>query len=288
MKNLLGISRGRYQRPSHEEVWLQLGCSLEDDDQLPFTADISEINFVLRRDLTLQLFTHNVEPAVLKSISRLSSSCHHLEFKADFLDLDVLVTCSPWNKDNDWQNLLRLGRRCVVLSPCGFTDSQWHDGPLAHVNARQEIVSYIPSGGSAELLIPCELDESIKGLPIDEVSSLEGAPGEKAHRVLIAALRAMYGDNPAQLMFKLDSLDLRTAVELTLIRQALPQTQLQVLTLQPLPPQWRRLLQNINIRHVVKTNDSIINMPQLVPSPLAQSIAGSINQLSDVLPSLMV
>jgi hypothetical protein len=250
--------------------------------------DSAAINLGVKHDGTVDLHCPKISQGTLAPLTKLSESIYLSVLQNSLLDVDLLVISAPWTDSVEWQQMLRPGRRTVVLASCGYLSSHWHDGPLAHINARHEVASLIPSGGYGELLIPVNTNESAKGLALSEIAVAEGDDGERGHRVLIAALRETFRPNENTLTLAIDKLDLRSAVELTLIRQALPSTQLDVVIQAPLPPKWRRLLQNINVRHTANGATTAVALPNLVPEAYVPGIALSINSVSDVLPRLML
>ncbi len=250
--------------------------------------DSAAISLGVKHDGTIDLRCRDIDQVTLSPLTKLAEGRYLTALKNGSLDVDLLVISAPWTDHFDWQQILKNGRRTFVLASCGYVNSHWHDGPLAHINARHEVASFIPSGGYGELLIPVNANESAKGLALSEIVVAEGDDGERGHRVLIAALRQKFRANDRHLTLAIDNLDLRSAVELTLIRQALPSTQLDVVIQAPLPPKWRRLLQNINVRHTANGATTAVALPNLVPEAYVPGIARSINSVSDVLPRLML
>ena len=250
--------------------------------------DSAAISLGVKHDGTVDLRCREIDQVTLAPLTQLSEGSYLSVLKNGSLDVDILVISVPWTDHLDWQQMLRKGRRTFVLASCGYVNSRWHDGPLAHINARHEVASLIPSGGYGELLIPVNANESAKGLALSEIAVAEGDDGERGHRVLIAALRQKFRANDRHLTLAIDNLDLRSAVELTLIRQAIPNSQVDIMVPLPLPPKWRRLLQNINVRHTTKVASLAAPLPDLVPAAYVTGIARSINSISDVLPRLML
>ncbi|MBM4253780.1 MAG: hypothetical protein FJ146_17575 [Deltaproteobacteria bacterium] len=255
------------------------------------------ISLILKDDGTAAVNAIALDQGAVGTLRRLTDHIYLTELHQENLDVDLLAISAPWTESVSWLQHLRSERRTFVLSTCGFLGQTWYDGPLAHINARHEVASYVPSGGYGALRIPRAADPSVQGLTLSDIDTAEGAFNngidERAHRILLAAVRAkLYAAGPS-LTFALDDFGLRNAVELTLVRQALPRCTIAITAPKPLPPQWRRLLQNINVRlsnerQSTRAGALALPLPNLVPEAYVAGIAGSINSPSAVLPQSMV
>ena len=286
----LWLKRGAIETPTDAEINLSLGVSYAPDG---LTARESELwptlNIACDRDLMLSPHCHGLTPEAAQTDEILAAGCRR--FILNKLNLDIIAMARPWNDPMPWTTWLRPGRRTLVLSLLGFINEQWFDGPLAHVDQAGLMASFLPAGGSGGLLIPMAVASNHKGLPLTAKYELDATGDQRTHRCLLAAMRVKYAAQQKEAMFRLSDLNKHAAVILVLARQALPSAQLQVVLEEKPTPQWRRLLQNLNVTISKGQADTAIDLMDaqtLVPLAYTDQLFRSLNTISDVIPRTLV
>ena len=141
--------------------------------------------------------------------------------------------------------LAHAGKRILLECDCAYRDEAWNDGPLAHILPNGHVVSYVPSGGPAELEIPTKAAGGLIGITWDEAVLLEGSAAARQLRCFVAEMAARLPDGAVQ--FSAATGDwLRTAVVLLVARKVRYEARLTVAIDAP-PPAFRRFAQNAGI-----------------------------------------
>ena len=282
----LWLKRGAIDTPKDAEIGLSLGVSYALDELAARESDLwPTIIFACDHDLMLSPHCHGLTPEAVETDEILAAGCHR--FTLNNLNLDIIAMARPWNDPMPWTTWLRPERRTMVLSLLGFIDDQWFDGPLAHVDQAGLLASFLPAGGSGGLLIPMAVASNHKGLPLSATYELDATGDQRTHRCLLAAMRIKYAAQQKEAMFRLSELSKHAAVILVLARQALPSAQLQVVLEEKPTPQWRRLLQNLNItltKDKPGTAIDLMDAQNLVPLAYTDQLFRSLNTISDVIP----
>lgn len=209
----------------------------------------------------------------------------------DELDVDAVwfVTTSAW--DTPPPSLTPCpGRRTLVSAVVGWHAGEWLDGPLAHILATGDVASYVPSGGPAALAVLRSVPSHLQGVDLVTALATEGSDSARAHRCLSAALDALVPLPLPVTRLSGDTLTCRSAVALALLRQARPDTPLQLEVqggVRALTPPWRRLTENAGI--VVKepgagSAEPLSRLEAALPEALLPSLAAAVNSISEVLP----
>ena len=243
------------------------------------------LTFACDRDLVQSPVCRGLSSEVVVTDEILAAGCRR--FILNNLDLDIIAMARPWNDPVSWTHLLRPERRTIVLSLLGFIDDQWFDGPLAHVDRSGLLASFLPAGGSGGLMIPVAVSPNHRGLPLSATFELEVTSDQRTHRCLLAAMGVKYAAQKKAAVFRLTELNKHAAVILVLARQALPSAQLSVALAEKPTPQWRRLLQNLNVtvcKDPASTAIDLMNAQTLVPLAYSDSLYRVLNSISDVIP----
>jgi hypothetical protein len=282
----LWLKRGAINTPTDAEISLSLGVSYAYDELTVRESDLwATLTFACDRALALSPHCHGLTPDVVETDELLAAGCRRFILKN--LNLDIIAMARPWNDPMPWTTWLRPGRRTLVLSLLGFVDDHWFDGPLAHVDQTGLLASFLPAGGSGGLLIPIAVASNHKGLPLSATYALDATGDQRTHRCLLAAMRVKFAAQQKEAIFQLSELNKHAAVILVLARQALPSAQLQVVLEEKPTPQWRRLLQNLNItlnKDTPVTAIDLMDAQTLVPLAYTDQLFRSLNTISDVIP----
>jgi len=200
--------------------------------------------------------------------------------------VDIIALWTPWEEPADLASMLQPGRRALVASALGDLTGRWRAGPLAHVTADGAVASYLPMGGPAALGIPYPFQET-EGSSWATALTCEGSRGDRALRALLAAVDARLPQATASLACYAADLTPAMAMALVLTRRARPRAELTLVAASAdLPPSWRRLCQNLDVRlapRAAATFD-LKATAALIPSAYADELRGALNALSDVLP----
>jgi hypothetical protein len=154
------------------------------------------------------------------------------------------------------------------------------------------VLSYLPSGGDGELVVPRDLDQRFVPVSLAQATQAEGDDAARAHRHALGRVGATLAGISGSARVVLASeqeFDLADAVGLALARQARPDVALTVRDMQGLQPRWRRLCQNLGIRRTAApTADTQTVSLTVVRNALSDvqmfAVARSLNAISDVLP----
>ena len=206
-------------------------------------------------------------------------------------DVDLIALWTPWEEPVDLASLVRPGRRTLVVGALGHHAGRWCAGPLAHVAADGAVASYLPMGGPAALGIPYPFPET-RGSPWEEALTCEGSRGDRALRALLAAVDAQLPKAAPALSLEAADFTPSTAMALALTRRARPRAELTLAAAAAaLPPSWRRLCQNLDVRLTARRAELPIELKEIaswIPSDYADDLLGALNALSDVLPGVGV
>lgn len=282
----LWLKRGAIDTPTDAEIGLSLGIAYAGHGVTARESDLwPTLTITCDRDLMLSPHCHGLTTEAVETDEILAAGCRR--FILNNINLDIIAIARQWNDPMPWTTWLRPGRRTMVLSLLGFIDEQWFDGPLAHVDQGGLLASFLPAGGNGGLLIPMAVASNHTGLPLSATYELDAMGDQRTHRCLLAAMRVKYVAQQKEAIFRLSELNKHAAVILVLARQALPSAQLQVVLEEKSTPQWRRLLQNLNVTISKDPEGAAIDLMDaqtLVPLAYTDQLFRSLNTISDVIP----
>ena len=237
--------------------------------------------------IAMDSLTHSDAPPEVRRLGSLFQA-----WSSDRGDFQLVIQARPWTLPCSPQDLTKPGFRTVLLSLCGEHQGTWYDGPIAHLLPDGSVASFIPSGGSATLLIPESLPSTIHGVSPTDALALEDRHGLRAHRCLLARIDHYLTTHRSQAYF-LDSYSLKALCLLVLMRQARPDTDLKVYLPDALygslSGPWRRFGQNVSVvwarEKKGETEALLAPLPvQLIPDEWSVYLSHSINKRSDVIP----
>jgi len=196
----------------------------------------------------------------------------------------------PWNEGERFWEALPSDEEFYLLSANGWLGRVWLDGPIAHVLPGKRVASYLPPGGPARLSFT-NLPNARNPAKTVANEDMKFNPGEWGRRSLVAAAGELAGHFTRTPQVCFGRFDAKTALALTLLRQAYPSHQMTAcgpVPFQQWAPAWRRLSQNLGVTPVAATGpDAALPMEplaDLIPDDWVPRIFAALNHYSDLIP----
>jgi hypothetical protein len=229
----------------------------------------------------------------------------------ELFDTTVLLVARPWPDAIREPLPFRPGRRTLVVSAAGAVDGgkTWIDGPLAHLTPDGRVASLVPEGataagkggGTSLTLVPALWEGEQEVVAADIAETSRGALPQRARRCATAhvvALATRHASTDSSLLhasLTLDTLGVREALALALLRPHLGQASVPLYLSSPtadLPAAWRRFAEHTGYALTPTSEGDAPSPARLAASTLATAVPefltaalrAAVNSPSDVLP----